>query len=102
MDKTTVIDKVKQYAKVVCNYFPVQKIILFGSYTKGTANDDSDIDVAVIVDRVDDFLESEFTLYKLRRNIDSSIEPILFEMDDPDRSGFLGEIQRTGEVIYSV
>jgi predicted nucleotidyltransferase len=101
MDKATVIDKVKQYAGLVCDHFPVQKVILFGSYAKGTAHDNSDIDVAVIVDKVDDFLESEFTLYKLRRDIDSSIEPILFEVGDADRSGFLGEIQKNGEVIYS-
>ena len=102
MDKATVVNKVKQYADVVCNYFPVQKVILFGSYSKGTANSESDIDVAVVVDKVDNIIESEFTLYKLRRDIDVSIEPILFELNADDPSGFFEEIQKTGEIIYSV
>ena len=101
MDTTAVIDKVRQYASLVCNHFSVQKVILFGSYAKGNAGEQSDIDVAVIVDKVDDILESEFILYKLRRDIDAGIEPVLFEAGSDDPSGFLAEIQRTGEVIYS-
>jgi predicted nucleotidyltransferase len=101
MDKSAVIDKVRQYASVVCSCFPVQKVILFGSHAKGNAGEHSDIDVAVIVDKVDDLIESEFTLYKLRRDIDAGIEPVLFEASSDDPSGFLAEIERTGEVIYS-
>jgi len=102
MDKAAVVDKVKRYAGVVCNYFPVQKVILFGSYAKGTAHEESDIDVAVIVDKVDNILESELTLYKLRHDIDVSIEPVLFASNAEDPSGFFEEIQKSGEIIYSV
>ena len=55
----------------------------------------------MLVDKVDDILESEFILYKLRRDIDAGIEPVLFEAGSDDPSGFLAEIQKTGEVIYS-
>ncbi|NLW47295.1 MAG: hypothetical protein GXY86_08165 [Firmicutes bacterium] len=44
MDKNAVIDRVKRYANLVCNYFPVQKVILYGSYANGTAGKYSDID----------------------------------------------------------
>lgn len=102
MDKSAVIDRVKQYADLVCNYFPVQKVILYGSYVKGTAREDSDIDVAVVVDKIEgDFLESEAKLFNLTHDVDVSIEPILFEVDNYDPSGFFEEIQKTGEVIYS-
>jgi predicted nucleotidyltransferase len=103
MDKNTVIDKVKQYSDLVRTYFPVQKIILFGSYAKGTAGEYSDIDVAVVVDKIDgDLLESKAKLFNLTHDIDVSIEPILFESDTADPSGFFAEIQKTGEVIYSI
>jgi uncharacterized protein len=102
VDKNAVINKVTQYADLVCNYFPVQKIILYGSYAKGTAKKYSDIDIAVIVDKIEgDFLEAETRLFNLTHDIDISIEPVLFEVGNADPSGFFEEIQKTGEVIYS-
>jgi hypothetical protein len=47
-----------------------------------------------------DFLISERKLFKLRRDIEPMIEPVLLE-EDNDPSGFLAEILKTGEVIYS-
>jgi predicted nucleotidyltransferase len=76
-------------------------VILFGSYCTGKAREDSDIDVAVVVDKIeDDCLESEAQLYKLRRNIDFRIEPVLIEKEERDPAGFFEEILNTGEVIY--
>lgn len=46
-----------------------------------------------------DYLATSARLFKLRRNIDSRIEPILME-EGNDPSGFLAEILRTGEVIW--
>jgi len=41
-------------------------------------------------------------LFELRRDIDEMIEPLIFEANSSDPSGFLAENQITGEVIYSV
>lgn len=102
MDKSAVIDRVKRYADLVRNYFPVQKVILYGSYANGTAGKYSDIDVAVVVDKIEgDFLESEAMLFNLTHDVDVNIEPVLFEVDNSDPSGFFEEIKKTGEVIYS-
>jgi len=101
MDKATAVKCVKQYAEVVRRHFNVDKIILFGSYSKDVAYKDSDIDVAVVLNHVDDdFLATEAKLFHLRRDIDVRIEPVLLEGTN-DRSGFLEEILKTGEVIYS-
>jgi len=81
--------------------FDIKRIILFGSYSKNTARKDSDIDVAVVLDRVEeDFLTAESKLFRLRKQIDSRIEPVLLEASN-DRSGFLEEILKAGEVMYS-
>lgn len=56
MDKAVAIgrdralDLVRQYKRVIAKHFSGEpQVMLFGSYSKGTANGDSDIDVAVIV-----------------------------------------------------
>jgi len=92
---------VRQYAEIVKKHFDVEKIILYGSYSRDTARKDSDIDVAVVLNHVDqDFLATAAKLFRLRREIDSRIEPVLLE-ESNDKSGFLEEILKTGEIIYN-
>lgn len=99
MDKSEAIDKVARYKLLVSKYFDVDKMVLFGSYSRGNQKEDSDIDVAIIVDSIDkDFFSYAPLLWKLRREVDDRIEPVLVEKDK-DVSGFLQEILRTGIVI---
>ena len=96
MDKREVVNKVKAYTQLLSNHFQFENIYLFGSYAKGTHREDSDIDVAIIVDHIEgDYFSINPLLWKLRRQIDDRIEPILIErnFDDAD---FLGEIQKYG------
>jgi len=96
MDRKEIINKLKEYKKLLLPYYDLYKLILFGSYASGTAKEYSDIDVAVIVNSVnEDFFVYAPRLWKLRRDIDNRIEPILLEKDK-DPSGFLEEIMRTG------
>ena len=54
----------------------VQEAYLFGSYAKGTATTDSDIDVLIISpDFGSDHYDNLLQLMKLRRGIDLRIEP---------------------------
>lgn len=100
MDKSQVLARATKYAKLVSKEFKPQRILLYGSYAKGNWNEDSDIDIAVIVDEVQgDYLEMASMLYRLRRNIDDRIEPVLLE-DKADPSGFLAEILKHGQLIY--
>jgi predicted nucleotidyltransferase len=101
MVKKSIIDKLNAFADIVRQHFVVQKIILYGSQIKGTANQDSDIDVAVVFKNIEnDYLDTAARLFQLRRNIDTRIEPAIFE-ESHDPSGFLEEILRTGRIIYS-
>ncbi|NCO54458.1 MAG: nucleotidyltransferase domain-containing protein [Bacteroidetes bacterium CG02_land_8_20_14_3_00_31_25] len=96
MDKKEVIEKLTIYKKIVSKYFDIDKVVLFGSYAKGNQNEDSDIDVAVIVNSLgQDFFAYAPLLWKLRRDIDDRIEPILIEKNS-DESGFLKDILKTG------
>ncbi|MFO8022424.1 MAG: nucleotidyltransferase domain-containing protein [Perlabentimonas sp.] len=96
MDKSEVINKVKEYSILLKEHMPLEKVYLFGSYAKNTNRADSDIDVAIVVKKIEgDFFTIQPLLWKLRRQIDDRIEPILIEKDN-DVSGFLIEIQRNG------
>ncbi len=96
MDKREAIIKVKAYKQLLKEHFSFENIYLFGSYANDTYREDSDIDVAIIVDHVEgDYFSVNPLLWKLRRQIDDRIEPILIEKDFDD-ADFLGEIQKYG------
>jgi predicted nucleotidyltransferase len=96
MDKREAIKKVTQYKILLGNHFDLESVYLFGSYAKDTNTEDSDIDVAVVVKNISgDFFTVNPLLWKLRRQVDDRIEPILIELNN-DKSGFLNEIKRNG------
>jgi predicted nucleotidyltransferase len=101
MDQNEITTIARNYAEKVLNHFRVKKVVLFGSQAKGNSHKDSDIDIAVIVEKLEtDFLESEAKLYKLRREIDLRIEPILLE-EMNDSSGFINQVMSEGEIIFN-
>ncbi len=96
MDQDEVISKLKEYSILLERHFNLDKVILFGSYAWGNFTENSDIDVAVVVKDVKgDYFSTVPLLWKLRRQIDDRIEPVLFEKDR-DESGFLTEIIKHG------
>jgi predicted nucleotidyltransferase len=100
MDKRKALEKAKKFSELVIKKYNPKKIILFGSYARGTYRNDSDIDIMVVFDKIEgSFLEKEVDLYKLRRTIDENIEPVLYE-EKNDPSGFLESVSDYGEVLY--
>jgi predicted nucleotidyltransferase len=96
MDKREAIDKVRQYKHILREYLNIESVYLYGSYARETNRDDSDIDVAVVVNNISgDFFAVNPLLWKLRRQVDDRIEPILIDKND-DKAGFLEEIKRSG------
>ncbi len=99
MDKAEVITKLKRYKKLLSEYMSFDKMILFGSYARGSQREDSDVDVAIIVDEMQgDYFSTRPLLWRIRREVDDRIEPILFETKH-DESGFLEEVMRNGILI---
>ena len=55
----------------------IEHVILYGSYAKGKARPDSDIDVAIVSNNFGrDRVEEGMTLFKIAGNIDSRLEPV--------------------------
>jgi predicted nucleotidyltransferase len=102
LDKDTVINTVERYADLVTKELSPAAVVLYGSYVRGNATEDSDIDVAIIFNGFEgDWLEVSSYLWRLRRGISLDIEPILLDSKQ-DKSGFVANIFKTGQVIYSL
>lgn len=52
MDKEQAIEIAKRYKKLVAEKLPVKVLYIYGLYSKGTYNENSDIDIAVVVDKL--------------------------------------------------
>lgn len=101
-DKQLIYEKIRQYAdRLEKNNVKVWRMYLFGSYAKGTFDSDSDIDLAVFLDRDDiEGFKEQVELMRLRWDIDLSIEPHAFARTDFDETDpFINEIIKTGERI---
>ena len=96
MEQEKVMSIAKAYADSVRRIMPVRSIYLYGSWARGTAGKDSDIDIAVIVDELpEDYLGTLKLLWKLTRDECVDIEPVLLNGRE-DRSGFLATVLKTG------
>lgn len=82
MDKEQAIEIARRYKQIVARHLPLKDLYLYGSFSKGTFNKDSDIDIAVVVDRLDDdYFSDTPLLWKLKRKISNLIEPVLLTED---------------------
>ena len=82
MDKKDALNIARQYASLIKTNYDCKQIFLFGSYVKGTQNDESDIDIAVVLKEFENPIDTQLELMRLRRKIDSRIEPHLFREKD--------------------
>ncbi|MGQ9620802.1 MAG: nucleotidyltransferase domain-containing protein [Bacteroidales bacterium] len=92
-----VIDTVKQYIMIIPKDLGVKKAYLFGSFAKGKEREESDIDIALVLENMPDFFYAQKQLMKLRRKIDLRIEPHpIKEQDFNALNPFAYEIEQTG------
>ena len=91
---------VEEYAeRLKKENYPFSSVYLFGSQAKGKAGKWSDIDVAVVSNKLrrnND--ENRFLLWKIRRGVDSRIEPHGFTVKDFEdiNDPMVYEIKKTG------
>ncbi|MFA6570261.1 MAG: nucleotidyltransferase domain-containing protein [Bacteroidota bacterium] len=100
MGKIEALALAEKFSELVIARFSPVKIILFGSFANDNWRDDSDIDIAVVLNKLkEDYLLTLNKLYKLRREVDTSIEPVLM-IEGKDPSGFLESIETYGTMLY--
>jgi len=101
------LEIIKRFLIKVREEIDIDKVILFGSFARGRQKRWSDIDLALISDDfkgIDNF-ERLVMLGKLAWYADATeIEALGYTKDEyknATKLDFLGEIKRTGKVIYS-
>ena len=100
MDKTDALNIAQRYAGAIDAKYSFSRIILFGSYAKGNYNEESDIDIAVVFKDYSNLLDIQLELMRLRRKIDSRIEPHPFRESEFKLSNpIVSEIIKYGQEI---
>jgi predicted nucleotidyltransferase len=100
MDKRDAINIANQYAEAINQKYSFTRVILFGSYAKGTPHEESDIDIAIVFKDYNNLIEMQLELMRLRRKIDSRIEPHPFrESDFVISNPIVNEIIKYGQEI---
>lgn len=102
MDKKQAYKIAREYADFIKQRKPgIKKVYLFGSYVKGKANEDSDIDLAVVFEVLSNSFDMQVELMKLRRKFDTRLEPHPFrEVDFNMSNPFANEILTSGFELH--
>ena len=90
---------VRDYKRVIAPRFSTEpKVYLYGSYSKGYPKPESDIDVAVIVPRIEgDWLTVSTDLWLDVDKVNILIEPVLLE--EGHHSPLYDDVMRTGVAV---
>ena len=96
---------VTKFVKALGQDIKVNKVILYGSYARGKANEWSDIDIAIISNDLKKlgYNRALKRVVKAHMLSDASLEPQVYSLNEYEKAShltFLGEIKRTGQVIY--
>ncbi len=103
MDKNDALKISKRYLrKLKRSDFRFSEAWLFGSFAKNTQHNDSDIDLAIVLDdQVPHTFESDVKLMVFRKGEETLIEPHLFSREEFDSNlPLVNQIVRFGENIY--
>ena len=93
------IDAAKAFVPVAKEHFPYSAVYLFGSYAKGCATENSDIDIAIVIPDYGEMTTKDIRfamrdLWMRGGDIDVRIEPCVRTMHDG--SGFVKTVLETG------
>ena len=100
LPKDFALELVRRYKAAIAPRFdPATKVMMFGSYAKGHPHEWSDIDVAVIVPKMDEDKWPVWSksLGRDTRKISCYLEPILLE--NGEDSAIYREVMRTGIAV---
>ena len=97
-------EKIDRYVREVVEKLHPSLIVLFGSFSSGEINEGSDVDILVVADFKEGFLERIRTLMDLNR-FRIPIEPVGYtpeEFEDMKRRGnlFVAEVLEKGKILF--
>ncbi len=94
MDKKSAIKLTRNYLiKVRKSEIDVSEAWLFGSFARGNNNENSDIDLAIVLSENNNSFETEVKLMTLRTGEETLIEPHAFNKD---------EFEMNSPIVYQI
>lgn len=93
-----IMKSIEKYVEKISEYYKIEAIILFGSYAKGTQNEYSDIDIAIVSNDFKDIFDDMADLIGYTWKIDTRIEPHPIKTEDYKNitNPFIQEVVNTG------
>lgn len=100
-----IFEKIKAYTECIIKALNPLAVILFGSFAKGDINEGSDVDIIVIANFSEPFLDRIRLLLDLNENIGLPLEPIGYtpeEFQKMRKNGnpFVEEVLKNCVVLY--
>ena len=98
MDKAKAVTIAKKYINfLMLKGYEIKQVFVFGSCARGTASDDSDIDIAIVLENINSNCDEMIKMFQFRREVDLRIEPHPFKAADFIKGNpFVSEILKTG------
>ena len=101
--KATVQREIQSITNQIIKKYKPTKVILFGSYARGNANKDSDVDLVLIKNTNDNF-QTRLKKVRLLISTTTPVDVFVFtpkEFKEGTKTNpLLSEIERTGKTIY--
>jgi predicted nucleotidyltransferase len=94
-----IIRAARSYASEAKKVLPIRRVVLFGSYAKGMATKQSDVDICFFLDSFGDKQRVDILqeLIRLAYSFDEYFEPTVFETSDLHNDNpFVKEVLKTG------
>jgi len=107
MNTVAVKSQIDEIVSKITDYIHPERIILFGSFAQGTANEDSDLDLLVIVpDSSLPRYKRSVPIYKMLSGYNFSKDILVYTQQEIDKykdiqNTFVYEVLNTGRVVYS-
>lgn len=98
--------EIRAIAKRIAEKFEVEKIILFGSYASGKPDENSDVDLLVVMNTKKRPIEQRLEIYRTLTPIHFALDIIVRTEDDirqriPLGDWFLKEAYQEGKILYA-
>ncbi|MEM2083922.1 MAG: nucleotidyltransferase domain-containing protein [Nitrososphaerota archaeon] len=99
-----IFEGIEKYKQIVIKEIKPKKIILFGSFARGDINEGSDVDLIVIADWKEDFLERIKILLELNK-FKIPLEPLGYTEEEFEKlikegNSFILKVLNEGKIIY--
>lgn len=91
------IDEIKVKASPIAKEYGIRRMGLFGSYARGEAVDDSDVDLYIEKGRLKSLIQYFLFVHELEKTLQCHVDVVTTEIEDKH---FLSEIMNEGIVIY--